>query len=93
MMHLRLQPLDQMIPHPHRVGDRGQCRINRRGRDEERGVDHVEVVQLVRLAPRIEHRARRVGAEADGPGWPGPSALPRAQRGATAARSSRSAQR
>ena len=52
-----------MVADPHGVGDRGQGRVHRGRRDEEAGVDDIEVVELVGLASAVQHRALRVVAE------------------------------
>jgi hypothetical protein len=48
------------------VGDDGQGRVDGAGRDEEAGVDYVEVVELVGFAVDVEDRGCGIVAEADG---------------------------
>src|SRR5207249_192920 len=60
------EPLPQVIAHPERVRHDGERRVHRAARGEEAGVDDVEVVDLVRLAARVERRRPGVRAEADG---------------------------
>ena len=62
----RAEALEQVVAHPQRVGHRRQRRVDRADAREEAGVDDVEVVDLVRAAVGVEHRRRRVEAEAAG---------------------------
>jgi len=56
------QTLRYPIGDSQRVGNDSQRRIDRLDRGKETRVGNVEVVELVRLAVEIEHRARRIGA-------------------------------
>src|SRR5215471_17422608 len=60
----RCQPLLQMLTYAERVGHRRQRRIDRADAREEARVDDIQVVQLVRLAIRIEHRRLWIAAKA-----------------------------
>ena len=55
----------QVVADPQRVGHDGERRVHRRRGREEAAVHHVEVVDLVRLAVRVERRGLRVAPEAD----------------------------
>src|SRR5512146_322925 len=57
----------QVVRDPQRIGHDGQRGIHGAAGREEAPVDHVEVVELVRLAVGIERRCLRVVTEADGP--------------------------
>src|SRR3954453_13576943 len=61
------EALEQVVAHAQRVGHRRERRVHRPDAREEARVDDVEVVDLVRAAVRVEHRRRRVGAEAARP--------------------------
>src|SRR6188474_562458 len=58
------EAVDEVLADPDRVGHGGERRVHRADAGEEARVDHVEVVELVRLAVGIEHGRRRIGAEA-----------------------------
>ena len=62
----RTKTFEEVVADAHGVGDRGKRRIDRADAREEARVDDVQVVQVVRLAVRVEHRRLRVIAEADG---------------------------
>src|SRR4051812_25953032 len=62
----RLQPFQQVVADAHRVRHDRQRRIHRAARHEEAAVDHVEIVELVRLAVRVEGGCARVMAESHG---------------------------
>src|SRR6185312_17046417 len=47
-----------------RVGDDGQRRIDGTDRREKAGVGDIEIVDAMRLAVDVEHRGRRIAAEA-----------------------------
>src|SRR5262245_49730363 len=57
--------LQQMISDSQRVRHNRQSRIYRRARHEEAAVNHIEVVQVVRLAVHVQRRGLRVTSEAD----------------------------
>ena len=57
-----------MIADPQSVGHCGQSWIHRTDAREKTRVHDVKVVEFVRLAIYIEHRAFRVGAETASPG-------------------------
>ena len=48
------QPVEHVLTDSDRVCHRGQCRVHRTDAREEARVDHVEVVELVRLAVFVE---------------------------------------
>src|ERR1043166_8949588 len=56
-----------VIRHTQRLRHDRQSRVHRRGRWEERGVDHEQVLEVMRPAEGIEHRRTRVVAENEGP--------------------------
>ena len=60
----RAHALEEVVADAQRVRHRGQRRVHRADAREEARVDDVEVVDLVRAAVGVEHRRRRVGAEA-----------------------------
>src|SRR4051812_1408473 len=60
------EPFEEVVADAHGVGDRGQGRVHRADAREEARVRDVEVLQLVRLAVRVERRGVRVGPEPDG---------------------------
>jgi hypothetical protein len=57
------ESLEQVIADPDGVGHRGESGVDRADAREEAGVHHVEVVELVGPAIRVEHRVGGVGAE------------------------------
>src|SRR3954468_23103317 len=59
------QPLADVVAGPQRVGDGGQRGVHGADAGEEAGVHHVEVVQLVGLAHRVERGGRGIRAEPD----------------------------
>ena len=65
---LLLEPFEQMIADPQSVGHCGQSWIHRTDAREKTRVHDVKVVEFVRLAIYIEHRALRVLAKAAGAG-------------------------
>src|SRR6516225_6655791 len=67
-------PLQQVITYTQGVGHDGQRRIHRAARREEAAVDDIEIVEIVRLAVRIERRAQRIAAEASRPALMGGAA-------------------
>src|SRR5262249_23407453 len=60
------QPLQQVVAHTDRIGDRGKRWIDRADADEKARVDDVQVVQLVCLAVYVQYRGLWVAAEAAG---------------------------
>src|SRR5438093_10736402 len=58
------QTLSQMISDAQGVGHDGQRRVHRPGGWEEAGIDHVQVVQVVRLAVCVQHRRLGIVSEA-----------------------------
>ena len=56
-----------MVANPQGVGDDSQSWVYRRARDEKAGVHHVQVVQVVGLAVRIQHRGLRIATKAQSP--------------------------
>jgi len=52
-----------VIGDPQRVGDDRQGRVDRANRGEKARVRHIQIVELVRLAIRVEHRCCWVGAK------------------------------
>ena len=60
------QPLQQVIADAQSVRDGGQRGIDRADADEEAGVHHIKIVQLVSLAMDVEHGRFRVRAETAG---------------------------
>src|SRR5262245_35047890 len=61
------QPFEKMIANANGVRHRGQSRIHRADAREEAGVDHIQIIQLMRLAISVEHRRPGVFAETDRP--------------------------
>src|SRR3954453_17069138 len=61
------EALEQVVADAQRVGHCGQCRVAGADGREEARVDDVEVVDLVRPAVGVQHRRRRVTAEAARP--------------------------
>ena len=57
-----------MVPYAQRVGDSSQGRVHRTDAWEKAGIDHVQVIQLVRLAVDIQGRRLRILAETAGSG-------------------------
>src|SRR5215475_1910677 len=57
-----------MIADAQRIGDDSERRVHGADRDEETGIDDIEVIKVVSLAIEIERRCLGVAAEADGPG-------------------------
>jgi len=53
-----------VIAYPDSIRNRGQRRVHRADADEEACVDYVEIVELMRLAVRIQHRGLWICAEA-----------------------------
>src|SRR5262245_51765533 len=65
--HLRalsLEPIEQVVADSQCVGHGGQRGVDSANAGEKAGIDHVEVVELVRLAVRVQHRRLGVAAEA-----------------------------
>ncbi len=62
-----LQSCEEMVAHPNGVRHRSQSRVHRANAREETGVDHIQVIQLMRLAIDVEHRSFGVITEADRP--------------------------
>src|SRR5262249_43906401 len=60
------QPLQQVIAHPDRVGNRGERRIDRADADEKARVYDIKVVELMRLTIEVEHGALGIAAEPAG---------------------------
>src|SRR6516164_7846439 len=57
------ESLEEVIADPERVGHRGQRRVDRPDAREEARVDHVQVVELVGPAVRVQDGTVAVGAE------------------------------
>jgi hypothetical protein len=62
-----MEPFEQMIPHAQRIGDDGQRWIDRSAGGEERTIDDIQVVDVMRPAIGIQNRLLRVRAKAAGP--------------------------
>src|SRR5215470_5163125 len=60
------QPRDKVIADAERVGHDRKRGVDGRARREERRVDDVEVVDLVRAAVHVKRRRGRIDAEARG---------------------------
>src|SRR6516225_8225744 len=61
----RAEPFQDVIAHAERVCHDGQRRIHSSAGGEEAAVNDVQVIELVRLAVRIERRSLRIAAEPD----------------------------
>jgi Zincin-like metallopeptidase len=57
------QPLQQVISYADRIGNRGQGRVHRPDTDKETRVHDIQIVELMRLAVRVQHGRLRVLAE------------------------------
>src|SRR5215475_3108637 len=62
------QSSGEMLSHTNRVGHCGKRGVHRPDADEEAGVDHIQIVELMRFAVDIENRTFRVATETTGPG-------------------------
>ncbi len=58
-----LEPLQQVVAHPECIRHDRERGIHRRAGREERSVDHVEIVDLMRAAVPVEHRGLRIMTE------------------------------
>src|SRR5215471_9555013 len=58
------QSVQEVIAHTDRIGDRGERGVYRADADKEARVHHVEIVELVRLAVRVQDGALGIRAEA-----------------------------
>ena len=65
------QPLQQVIGHTDRIGDRGEGRVHRSDADEEARVHDIQIVELMSLAVDIQYRGLRIGSEPARPGLVG----------------------
>src|SRR5579875_2751265 len=68
MARSSLHPLRDPIGDAQRIGDDRQRRVNGADRREKARIDHVKIVELVRLAVEVEHGSLWIGAEARGAG-------------------------
>ena len=56
----------QMIGNPDCVGDNGERGIHRASRDEAGSVDHIEIIEVMGFAVRVEHAGGGIGAHTAG---------------------------
>src|SRR5215216_7344064 len=65
------QPLEQVIAHADRVGNCGQGGVHRPNADKETRVHDIQIIELMRLAVRVQHGGLRICAEPARPGLMG----------------------
>ena len=59
-------PRCDLIGNTQRIGDDGQCRVDRTYRREKTGVGNVQVIEFLGLAVEVDNGRRRIGTEAGG---------------------------
>src|SRR5437870_5312587 len=58
-------PLNQMVPHPERVGHDGESWVHRAARTENAAIDDIEIVHVVRFAVGVQRAGFRIVAKAN----------------------------